>query len=78
MDKFNKTKYDNNYIKSNYTECKVRFRSCEAAILSKYSQNLGISKNALLQKCLVYCYNEMIDVSGVNLSTPDNSGKSQD
>lgn len=78
MDKFNKTKYDNNYIKSNYTECKVRFRPREAVILSEYSQNLGISKNALLQKCLVYCYNEMIDVSGVKLSSPDKSDNSRD
>lgn len=77
MDKFNKTKYDNDYIKSNYTECKVRFRPREAAILTEYSQNLGLSKNALLQKCLVYCYNEMIDVSGVKLSTPEKSGKTQ-
>lgn len=75
MDKFNKTKYDNDYIKSNYTQCKVRFRGKEADILSEYSQNLGISKNALLQKCLVYCYNEMIDVSSVKLSTPDKSDK---
>lgn len=75
MDKFNKVKYDNNYIKSNYTECKVRFRPIEAAILTEYSQNLGISKNALLQKCLVYCYNEMIDVSSVKLSMPDKSDK---
>lgn len=78
MDKFNKTKYDNDYIKSNYTECKVRFRPREAAVLSEYSANLGISKNALLQKCLVYCYNEMIDVSGVKLSSPDKSGQKAD
>lgn len=77
-EKFDSNKYISNYMKENYTECKVRFRSKEAAILSKYSQNLGISKNALLQKCLVYCYNEMIDVSSVKLSSPDKSGKTQD
>lgn len=74
MDKFNKTKYDSQYIKVNYTECKIRFRSKEAAILTEYSENLGISKNALLQKCLVYCYENYIDVSRVKLSTPDKSG----
>lgn len=69
--KFNKSEYDAQYIKNNYTECKIRLRAAESQILSEYSQNLGISKNALLQKCLVYCYNEMIDVSGVKLSTPE-------
>lgn len=78
MDKFNKTKYDSQYIKANYTECKIRFRNKEAAILSEYSQNLGISKNALLQKCLVYCYNNFIDVSAVKLSTPEKSGQNRD
>lgn len=77
-EKFDSNKYISSYMKENYTECKVRFRSKEAAILSEYSQNLGISKNALLQKCLVYCYENYIDVSAVKLSTPEKSGKNQD
>ena len=68
---FNKSKYDMQYIKDNYTECKIRLRSSESQILAEYIANLGISKNSLLQKCLVYCYNEMIDVSSVKLSTPE-------
>lgn len=78
MDKKRNIEYKNQYNKNNYTACNIRFRDREAAILSEYSQNLGISKNSLLQKCLVYCYNEMIDVSGVKLSSPDKSDKSQD
>lgn len=78
MDKKRNIEYKNQYNKTNYTACNIRFRDKEAAILSEYSQNLGISKNALLQKCLVYCYNEMIDVSGVKLSSPEKSGNSQD
>ena len=74
MSGFNKSAYDRQYQKENYTRCTLQLRPPEAAILTEYSQNLGISKNALLKKCLVYCYNEMIDVSGVKLSTPDNSG----
>lgn len=74
---FDNNKYQKAYKSANYTFCKVQMRSKEAAILTEYSQNLGISKNALLQKCLVYCYNEMIDVSGVKLSTPEKSGKTQ-
>lgn len=71
MSKFDSNKYISEYNKNNYTECKLRLRGKEAEILAKYSQNLGISKNALLQKCLVYCYNEMIDVSNVKLSKPE-------
>ena len=68
---FDFNKYKSGYEKENYTKCLLRLRDQEAAILAEYSQNLGISKNALLQKCLVYCYNEMIDVSSVKLSTPE-------
>ena len=75
MSNFDSNKYISEYIKNNYTECKLRLRGKEAEILAEYSQNLGISKNALLQKCLVYCYNEMIDVSNVKLSKPENKGK---
>ena len=74
MDKdnsFDNNKYQKQYKQKNYTIGKYQMREKEAAILAEYSQNLGISKNALLQKCLVYCYNEMIDVSSVKLSTPE-------
>lgn len=73
--KFNSNDYKNQYSKENYTNCQVKLRDREARILSEYSQNLGISKNALLQKCLVYCYENYIDVSRVKLSTPDKSQK---
>ena len=75
MKKFDSTKYKNAYSKENYANCQLKLRSKEAAILTEYSQNLGISKNALLQKCLVYCYDNYIDVSNVKLSTPDKSDK---
>ncbi len=78
MSKFDQSAYITQYTKENYTRCTLKLRDRESKILAEYSQNLGISKNALLQKCLVYCYQEMIDVSNVKLSTPDKSGKSQD
>lgn len=78
MDKKKNIDYKNQYNKDNYTSCRLYLKCKEAEILTKYSQNLGLSKNALLQKCLVYCYNEMIDVSGVKLSTPEKSGQKQD
>lgn len=78
MSEFNQNKYIQQYDKENYTRCNLKMRAPEAAILSKYSENLGISKNALLQKCLVYCYKNYIDVSAVKLSTPEKSGQNQD
>ena len=68
---FDQNKYIQDYERQNYTKCLIRFRDKEAAILTEYSQNLNISKNALLQKCLIYCYENYIDVSGVKLSTPE-------
>lgn len=61
----------NQYIRDNYTRCHLILKGKESAILNEYSSNLNISKNALLQKCLVYCYENMIDVSRVKLSTPN-------
>ena len=78
MDKFDSNKYKADFAKQNYTRCNMILRDRESQILTDYSQNLGISKNSLLQKCLVYCYENYIDVSSVKLSTPDKSGKSQD
>lgn len=78
MDNKKQSDYKYKYDLDNYTRCNLKMRSPEAQILAEYSQNLGLSKNALLQKCLVYCYNEMIDVSGVKLSTPEKSGQKQD
>lgn len=75
---FNATGYKSQYNKDNYTNCQLRLRDPESRILTEYSQNLGISKNALLQKCLVYCYNNYIDVSSVKLSTPDKSAQNKD
>lgn len=77
MDKKKNIEYKHQYIKENYTRCEVTLRDKESAILVEFSANLGLSKNALLQKCLVYCYENYIDVSGVKLSTPEKSGKTQ-
>ena len=71
MDKKAKIEYDNHYIKDNYTSCNVRLRQSENNILTEFSQNLGISKPALLQKCMLYCWENMIDVSDIKLSKSD-------
>ena len=75
MSKEKETKRKKLYNKDNYTSCLIMLRKKESEILTEYIQNLGLSKNALLQKCLVYCYEEMIDVSNIKLSTADNSEK---
>lgn len=74
MDNKKQSDYKYKYDIENYTRCNLKMRAPEAQILTEYSQNLGISKNALLQKCLVYCYENFIDVSRVKLSTPEKSG----
>lgn len=71
MDKFDSNKYKAEFAKQNYTRCNMILRDREAQILAEYSENLGLSKNALLQKCLVYCYENYIDVSSVKLSKPE-------
>ena len=71
MSNFDSNKYKAEYTKKNYTRCNLVLRDKEAQILAEYSQNLNLSKNALIQKCLVYCYKNMIDVSSVKLSTPE-------
>lgn len=78
MSKFDQSKYITEYTKNNYTRCTLKLRDKENEILTKYSQNLNISKNALLQKCLIYCYENFIDVSNIKLSTPDKSDKKND
>lgn len=78
MDRKKDTDRKRAYNESNYTRCSLTLRDSEAQILTEYSENLGISKNALLQKCLVYCYKNYIDVSRVKLSTPEKSGNNRD
>lgn len=65
---FNQNKYVNDYTRENYTRVNLKIRQKESDILTEYCNNLGLSKNALMQKCLVYCYNNMIDVSNVEIS----------
>lgn len=67
MDKFDETVYKNQYSKQHYANIGIKIKPENAAIITEYSQNLGISKAELIQKCVLYCYREMIDVSGVPL-----------
>lgn len=72
MKKFDPTKYKSDYNKENYTCCNIRIKKEISDIIAEYSDNMHISKAALIQKCVIYCYDNYIDVSGVKL---DKSGK---
>lgn len=71
MDKFNQKDYANSYNKQNYTCCNIRIKKEISDLIAVYSDNLNISKAALIQKCIIYCYENYIDVSGVKLDKSD-------
>jgi hypothetical protein len=71
MSKFDQNKYIAEYNKKNYTSCSIKVKNEFMELLTEYSQNLNISKTALIQKCVQYCYDNYIDVSNVKLSTPE-------
>lgn len=70
MGKFNPSDYITSYTKENYSRVTLKLRKRENDILEQYSKNLNLSKNALLQKCMLYCFDQMIDISDIKLSSP--------
>lgn len=71
MEKFNQKNYANKYNKENYTCCNIRIKKEISDIIAKYSENMQLSKAALIQKCVIYCYENYIDVSAVKLDKSD-------
>lgn len=71
MQKFDSTKYKDAYNKENYTRCDIRIKKEISDIIAEYSANMQLSKSALIQKCVIYCYDNYIDVSGVKLDKSD-------
>ena len=78
MSKFDQNKYISEYNKKNYTSCSIKVKNEFMELLTEYSQNLNISKTALIQKCVKYCYDNYIDVSNIKLSTSENTAKNKD
>lgn len=76
--KFNQSEYINSYNKQHYTSCSIKVKNEFMQLLAEYSQNMDISKTALIQKCVKYCYDNMIDVSGVKLEYDDISTHNKD
>lgn len=71
MQKFDSTKYKDAYNKENYTRCDIRIKKEISDIIAEYSANMQLSKAALIQKCVIYCYENYIDVSAVKLDKSD-------
>ena len=66
-----RSQYQKDYNKENYTICKVVMRASEVQILTEYCDKMDLSKSSLLQKCMMYCYKNDIDVSKIKLSKPE-------
>lgn len=54
-EKFNQNEYLKQYVKDNYTRCKIAIRSEEFKKLEEYREILGLSKNAFFIRCALYC-----------------------
>ena len=52
-----------------YTSFRFKTREKEWQMVTEYSQKYNLPKSTLLQKCMMYCYKEMIDVSNIKIST---------
>lgn len=78
MSKFDQNKYITEYNKQNYTSCSIKVKKEFMEILTEYSQNLGISKTELIQKSVIYCYENFIDVSKTKLKYTEKSDKNND
>lgn len=60
---FDSNKYKNQYSKDHYLQIYISLSHQNFETLEKFAENLGLSKNALLQKCLIYCYENDIDLT---------------
>lgn len=67
--------YIDNYNKQNYTNCNIRIRKKMNDILTEYCDKMHLSKAALIQKCVLYCYDNSVNISAIELPTPDKSDK---
>lgn len=45
----------------------LRLKDKESKILDNYTLKTGLSKPELIRKCMLYCWEEMVDVSKVKL-----------
>lgn len=60
---FNSTEYKHQYNKRHYNQTNVCLSVSDYATLEEFSDNLQLSKSQVLQKCLVYCYENDIELT---------------
>lgn len=63
--KFDSAKYKSQYQKEHYRSLRVRLSLQDYTILTNFSDNLQLSKSSLLQKCLLYCQANDIDLTSI-------------
>lgn len=59
--------YTDDYNKSNYVNCSIRIRKEMSEIIADYCEKTQLSKAALIQKCVLFCYDSGAPVAGVRL-----------
>lgn len=64
-DKFNKVKYDNEYIKNNYKRMNLLFKPEIAQEIEDYCTSRNISKSQFIAKAALYYINNEIDIEGL-------------
>ena len=57
----------NEYSKAHYKNIGIKIKEKNADIIEKFSKDLHMSKAELIQKCVLYCYENMIDISNVTI-----------
>lgn len=70
--------YIDNYNKQNYINCNIRIRKEMSEILAEYCNKMHLSKAALIQKCVLYCYDNAVNVAAVDLPILNKSDKALD
>jgi|GEM_PF-2569919 spore coat protein CotH len=67
--------YIDDYNKANYTSCSIRIKKEMNEILAEYCDKMHLSKATLIQKCVLYCYDNSVNIAAVDLPKSDKSGK---
>ena len=63
--KFDKVKYDNEYIKNNYKRINLLLKPEIAEEIADYCNSKGISKSQFLAKAALYYIENEIDIEGL-------------
>lgn len=70
--KFNQSKYIQQYIKDKYTECKLRLKPIESEKIEAYCKSNNLAKSRFFINAALYIIDNNIDISANN---EDSGGK---